>query len=68
MLNLKEIREEKGMSVAELARISKVSRPYILQLESKVYGNPSLKAILNLCKALEVTPNDLIKSEYYKRG
>lgn len=67
MLNLEKIRLEKGISVAELARRSGVSRPYICQLENHIYGNPSLKTILNLCKALEVTPNELIKEEYYAK-
>lgn len=54
------------MSVAELARKSGVSRPYILQLESYIYNNPSLDKIIGLCKALGITPNDLIKEELYK--
>lgn len=66
MLNLQKIRLEKNMSVAELARRSGVSRPYILQLESKMYNNPTLDKIIGLCKALDVTPNELIKEELYK--
>ena len=66
MLNLKTIRLKKEYSINKLSGLSGVSRAYITQLETNQYNNPTLDIILKLCKGLGVTPNDLIKDEYWK--
>lgn len=66
MLNLQDIRTARGMSVRRLSIVSDVSRSYITELEQDVYGNPGTLVVCKLCKALEVTPNELIKSEYWQ--
>lgn len=66
MLNLKQIRQKKEYSVSKLSRLSGVSRPYITQLENDIYNNPTVEVICKLCRALEVSPNDIIKHEYWE--
>lgn len=67
MLNLREIRTEKGYSLNKLSRLSGVSRVYISQIESGRY-RPTIQVICKLCKGLNVTPNDLIKHIYWKNS
>lgn len=64
--NLQRIRREKRISQLELSKLSKVSRSYISEIESEKYTNLSLEVICSLCRALEITPNDLIPQEMYK--
>lgn len=51
---IREVREEKGMSVSELSRESEVSQPYLSQIE---YGsrNPSPDILRKLSKCLGVS-------------
>ena len=57
---LKELRLEKGLSVADLAEVSGVSKPYIWQIESGRRQNPSGDKLQRLASALGVTIADLI--------
>lgn len=66
MLNLHEIRTGKGYSLNELSKLSGVSRVYISQIESGRY-KPTIQIICKLCRGLGVTPNDLIKEQYWKK-
>ncbi|GIM29864.1 hypothetical protein CPJCM30710_25300 [Clostridium polyendosporum] len=65
--NLKKYRTEKKLSKKHLGKLSGVPRPYISQMESGIYKNPSLIVICKLCKTLGITPNDLIPKECYSR-
>ena len=60
---LKELREQKGLSVADLADAAGVSRPYIWQIESGRRGNPSADKIQKIATALGVTIADLLGLE-----
>lgn len=64
--NLKRYRLSKRISQFELGTLSGVSRSYISEIESGIYSNISLYIICNLCKALTITPNDLIPEEMYR--
>ena len=64
--NLKRYRLSKRVSQFELGKLSGVSRSYISEIESGIYSNISLYIICNLCKALTITPNDLIPKEMYR--
>ena len=64
--NLERIRRSKRLSKLELSKSSGVSRSYISEMESNKYSNLSLEVICKLCKALEITPNDLIPEELYR--
>lgn len=64
--NLKKIRKSKKWSELQLSKSSGVARGYICELELGKYKNPGLIVICKLCKALTVTPNDLIPKELYE--
>lgn len=65
ILKLSEMRQEKGFSKTQLSNSSDVSLPYISEIESGKYM-PSVEVCCKLCRALEITPNDLIKEQYYR--
>jgi transcriptional regulator with XRE-family HTH domain len=56
---LKQLRDEKGISQEELGFESGYHRTYISMLEGGK-KSPSLKTILQLAKALDVTPSDIM--------
>lgn len=66
--SVKDIRESKKISTLQLSKRSGVARGYICELELGKYKNPGLFVICKLCKALTVTPNDLIPEELYREG
>ena len=57
---LKQLRLDKGLSVADLAEQAGVSKPYIWQIESGRRQNPSGEKLQKLATALGVTIADLI--------
>lgn len=65
-LNLKRIRIEKQIKQRKLSELSGVSRSYISEIESNTHDNITVNVICKLCKALEITPNELIPQEMYK--
>lgn len=64
MLNLKEIRKEKNITQKELSKKSGVAQSYICELENGKY-DCSVSTLCTLAKSLGVTPNDLLKKEYW---
>lgn len=50
----------RGINTVELSKMTGVSRSYISQLCSGTNDNPSIYVIVQISKALNVTPNDLI--------
>lgn len=64
-LRIKEIRNSKEMTAAELAKLSGISKNYISELEHDKY-EPTVLVACQICKALKVTPNDLINEELWK--
>lgn len=65
ILRLTEVREEKGFNKTQLANRSGVSLPYLSEIETGKYI-PTVEVCCKLCRALEVTPNELIKEKYYR--
>ena len=57
---LKALREQKGLSQDELAKLAKLTKPYISQIENGVRTNPSPAALTRLAKALRVPRADLL--------
>ena len=57
---LKTLRTERGISVAELAAESQVSKPYIWQIEDGRRNNPSGEILRRLASALGTTVADLM--------
>ena len=65
VLNLKMIREQRGITISQLSYKSGVARSYITELEIEKYINPSLAVICKLCIALNLTQNELISKDYW---
>lgn len=57
---IREVREERGMSQSELARLSGISRQVIWKIETDEETNTTTKTLGAIAKALEVPMNDLI--------
>lgn len=66
VLKIKEFRKMRNLSINKLSYKSNVARGYITELEQGKYQNPGLNVICNLCKALKVTPNELIEQELWR--
>lgn len=62
---LKRFRLSNNMSQLKLSEISGISRNYISEIENEKYTNISVEILCSLCRALKVTPNDLIPKEYW---
>ena len=61
-LNLKRIREKKGLSLRELSYLCDIDNSKISKMEQGAV-NVTLRTILHLAEALEVYPYDLIHLE-----
>lgn len=59
---MKQARSEKNLSQTELAKAIGVSRQTINMIESGSY-NPTVALCIKICKALDVTLNDLFWKE-----
>lgn len=64
--NLRNIRIKKGLSQSKLSKLSGIGRTTINEIESDRHSNTTIFVLCNLCRALEITPNDLIPEEMYK--
>lgn len=58
-MNLKNIREEKKISLRRLSEISSISHSYLSELEKGKYEATESK-IIRLSLALGITPNELL--------
>ncbi len=56
--NMKEARQKKNLSQAELAKNIGVSRQTVNMIENGAY-NPTVELCIRICKELGVTLNDL---------
>lgn len=63
--NIKKIRESKKIGVNELSRLSGVNASYISALERDEKKNPSVNILEKLALALEVSIDDIMKSESF---
>jgi transcriptional regulator with XRE-family HTH domain len=57
---LRELRAAKGMTQEDLAKKSKVTRPYIAKIETGGKTNPSIAVLRRLAKALGVPVAELL--------
>ena len=62
---IRALREEMGMSQAELASCAELSQGYLSQLENDEVQNPSAAVILRLSKAVHVDPQLLMRAAGY---
>lgn len=58
-MNLKNIRKEKGLTLAKLSHMSSISTSYLSEIEKGKYEVTESK-IIRLCLALAITPNELL--------
>ena len=56
-----ELRERKGMSQAEFARLSDVYRSYIFKLENGEIINPNYHIVMRIAKVLNVSTDRFYK-------
>ena len=59
---IKHLRNEKGLSLEQLAQITDSSKSYLWELENRDQANPSLEKINKLAVALDVTAEFLVSS------
>lgn len=57
---LRQERRRAGLSLAQLAETSGVSRTYLLKLEKDETSNPSLEVLRRIADALDITVADLL--------
>ena len=60
---IKRLREEKGYTITELARLSKVSKSYLSQIEKGFQSNPSLQFLNKISIPLETSINFLLEEK-----
>ncbi len=61
-INIKKIRQEKGLTQAQLAEKADLSHDYIRQIESlKVANTFSVDTLYRIAKALEINPSKLFE-------
>jgi transcriptional regulator with XRE-family HTH domain len=58
---IREMREEQGLSQAQLAKKAKVAQGYISDLEAGGKRNPSIDVLKRLAKALGVPVTELLE-------
>lgn len=61
--NIQRIRQSQNMTQAELAEMVHLSIVHISHIETG-FAIPSLATLLDLCNALNVTPNDVLLGQY----
>ena len=56
--NLRKVRLERGMSLSELSRRTKISRVTLTKIENGD-TNPTIKTVTSICNVLDRSPNDI---------
>lgn len=62
--NIQRIRQAQKITQAELAEMIHLSVVHISHIETGS-SMPSLPTLLDICNALETTPNDILLGQYY---
>lgn len=62
---IKSLREKKGLTLQELARLSSTSHPYLSQIENGKKGMPSVKILKKIAEPLEVDDMELLVNAGY---
>lgn len=63
---IKELRQDKGLSIRELASLSKVSHSYLSQIENNIKDNPSSEILRKIAKPLGVSYAELMRAAGYQ--
>jgi transcriptional regulator with XRE-family HTH domain len=67
MLRIRQLRERKGMSLRELARLSKLGVATLSRIESG-QANPRLNTLIQIAEVLEVSMHNLFKMGKRTKG
>ena len=67
MLRIRQLRERKGVSLRELARLSGVGAATLSRIESGE-ANPRLSTLLRLADVLDVSVTDLFEKSPRRKG
>ena len=59
--NIKNIRKKKGLSQDKLAKIADVTHTTLVKIESGVNDNPTIKTLMKIANALEISIDKLVK-------
>ncbi len=66
---VKQLRQEKGLSLSELAERANVSKSYLSTIEREIQSNPSIQFLEKISAVLEVTVDTLLHpQEEIKEG
>lgn len=65
---IKHFRRQKRITQKELSDLSGVSATYLSEIEGDKKNNITTCVLCDICRALELTPNDLIPKQNYQRG
>ncbi len=65
-LKIRGLREEIGMSQAQLASQAELSQGYLSQIENDEVQNPSASVLFRLAQALHVDPRCLLEAAGYR--
>ena len=60
---VRELREARGLSQAQLAEKAQIALSYVIVIESAQPGNPSRQILHRLARALEVPAKKLLEPE-----
>lgn len=61
---IRKYRQEEGLSLADLARLSRVSKGYLSQLENNLHGpRPSADVLHRIATVLGTSVNDLLETQ-----
>lgn len=60
---IKQLREEKDMSISELAEKACVAKSYLSSIERNIQSNPSIQFIEKISNVLGVSINELISED-----
>ncbi|WP_164668069.1 helix-turn-helix domain-containing protein [Virgibacillus doumboii] len=63
---IKQLRQEKKMSISELAEKAGVAKSYLSSIERSLQTNPSIQFIEKISSVLGVSVNDLIREDKWK--
>ena len=63
MTKLRELREDRLLSVEELAEEAGISKWYVYALESGRRRNPSSQVLIAICQALDVPLRSIVDDE-----
>lgn len=61
---LRRTREQRGLSARQLSKLAGLSESYVQKLEAGTLEEPSLRAFLALCTALELNQREILVFVY----